>query len=133
MALKDIFSDKFSNKLNDEKKELKDIEKFCNEVISWKVQATKKDEIFNLFKDNPYYLFGFFTYKTLQNEKINQRMQSIILLFSATALILAFVAVTMTFYQSINKPEFPWVATSFVFASLGIYYLFSKFFKKMEQ
>jgi hypothetical protein len=47
--------------------DIDDIDNFCRSVIAWKVSASKKDEMFTLFKDHPYYLIGYLTYITQRN------------------------------------------------------------------
>ena len=76
------------------------IDNFCKSVIAWKVSASKKDEMFALFKDNPYYLIGYLTYitqkdveetKTLQNKIL--RLTKIMGIIAAGTLVFAIYSI----------------------------------------
>lgn len=103
-----------------------DVDDFCKDIIAWKVAATKKDEIFELFKEKPSYFFGFLIYQLRQNEKRNSKIQVATLILSISSLFLAFTAIGMTFYQSIGKPEFPFIAALFLIAAIVILCIGSK-------
>ncbi|MDD1686035.1 hypothetical protein [Methanoregula sp.] len=75
-----------------------DIDEFCKSVIAWKVSATKKEEIFQLFKDNPYYLMGYLTHITQQNINQTKSLQKKTIGLTAIALILAAGSMAIAMY-----------------------------------
>jgi hypothetical protein len=103
--------------------EEKDMEKFCNEVIKWKTTACKKDEIFKIFQENPYYLFGYFCYIAKKNEEAQKNTSLVLRGLSVISAIIAFTALGATLYQSMDKPSYPYIALLFLIAGGAIAYI----------
>jgi|GEM_PF-6542647 len=66
-----------------------DIDKFCRSIIAWKVSASRKDEMFTLFRDNPYYLLGYLTYITQKNIEETKILQKRIVKLTMMMAIIA--------------------------------------------
>lgn len=75
-----------------------DIDDFCKSVIAWKVSATKKDEIFQLFKDNPYYLMGYLAYLTKRDIEETKDLQRRTFAFMFITVIVGYGALIIAVY-----------------------------------
>ncbi|MGA2120793.1 MAG: hypothetical protein ABSG49_01970 [Methanoregula sp.] len=91
-----------------------DIDEFCKSVIAWKVSATKKDEIFELFRDNPYYLMGYLAYITKKDIEETKALQKKIIGFTLVSIIVA--AGSMAFAGYAINP-------AFIIPGIGVYAL----------
>ncbi len=102
-----------------------DIESFCKSVIAWKVSATEKDEIFQLFKDNPYYLMGYLAYITKVNIDETKALQKKIIAFTLVSLIIAMGSMVFTGY-SINPVFFIPGLGVYAMVLFGVWYVLKK-------
>jgi uncharacterized membrane protein YqjE len=75
-----------------------DIEIFCKSIIAWKVSASKKDEMFTLFKDNPYYLIGYFTFITQKNIEETKILQIKTIILTVVMAIIAIGSMCLAIY-----------------------------------
>lgn len=75
---------------------IEDIDTFCKSVLAWKVAASKKSEMFDIFRDNPYYLMGFLTYITQKNIEESKTLQKEIRKLTIVALFFSCAAVGFT-------------------------------------
>jgi hypothetical protein len=91
-----------------------DIDDFCKSVIAWKVSATKKDEIFQLFKDNPYYLMGYLAYITKKDIEETKALQKKIIGFTMVSIIIAIGSMAFAGYA---------IDSAFFIPGMGVYAL----------
>lgn len=103
-----------------------EIDAFCRDIIRWKATIIKNEEINKLFNENPSYLFGFLTYRMILSEKANKKIQFSIVSLTLALTILAFGVAAMTYYQSMGKSEFPFIAIIYLVISVPIFYIFLK-------
>src|SRR5208283_5587085 len=75
-----------------------DIDDFCKSVIEWKISATEKDEIFQLFRENPYYLMGYLAYITKKDIEETKALQNKIIAFTLVSIIIAMGSMAFTGY-----------------------------------
>ncbi|MDD1701312.1 MAG: hypothetical protein LUQ04_11065 [Methanoregula sp.] len=102
-----------------------DIEKFCNEVIMWKTAACKRDEIFSLFRENPYYLFGYLCYSVRKNEERQNNLNLVLLGLTAASIFTSLAALGMTSLQAQaeNNPNSIYIQALFVIAAFFFIYM----------
>jgi hypothetical protein len=91
-----------------------DIDNFCKSVIAWKVSATAKEEIFELFRDNPYYLMGYLAYITKKDIEETKALQKKIVALTLVALIIGMGTMVFAGY-SINPV--------YIIPGIGVYAL----------
>jgi hypothetical protein len=101
-----------------------DIDTFCKSVIAWKVSATKKEGMFQLFMDNPYYLMGYLAYITKVNIDETKILQNKIIAFTIVSIIIAMGSMAFTGYAI--HPEFiiPGIGV-YAIVMIGVFYTLS--------
>jgi len=102
-----------------------DIDTFCKSVITWKVSATEKEEIFNLFKDNPHYLIGYLAYITKKDIDETRALQKKIINFTLVSLIIGMGSMVFTGY-AINPVFFLPGLGVYALVLIGVYSVVKK-------
>lgn len=98
-----------------------DIDDFCKSVIAWKVSATKKDEIFQLFKDNPYYLMGYLAYLTKRDIEETKDLQRRTFAFMFISIIVGYGTLIIAIYALTKEFIVPGLIVSMVVLLMIIY------------
>ncbi|MGB7787944.1 hypothetical protein, partial [Methanoregula sp.] len=102
-----------------------DIDNFCKSVIEWKVSATEKDEIFQLFRENPYYLMGYLAYITKKDIEETKALQKKIIAFTLVSIIIAMGSMAFTGY-AINPVFFVSGLGVYALVLFGVFYVMRK-------
>lgn len=99
-----------------------EIKSFCESVIAWKVSASKKAEMFTLFKDNPYYLMGYLTYITQKNIEETKILQKQTLVLTGVMAVLATGSVGMALY-AVGSQYYPSAVVILVIVAISIWFI----------
>jgi hypothetical protein len=103
-----------------------EMDNFCKSVIAWKVAASRKDEMFTLFKENPYYLMGFLAYLTQKNIEESKKIERRITRLTVITAIIALGSMIFAMY-SVKNEFFISTTITVVILLLAVWYVDYKF------